>query len=297
MGDTERLKTVIAGLLADRPVAYHPDIARISGGVKCAVFLCQFLYWTGKGARGDDFIWKTQAEIERETGLSRYEQEGARKKLVSLGLLEEKRAGIPATLHYRVNLEAIIEKLQDFYHEQECGKPPDRSAEKPLSIPENTPENTSKDSADAEEEITEAAAPIGEELLGQYFPRPEGKPPVPAEVGSWVGRMRERPWLGWSGGQFHPRAGISEEALERIGWLIEDKTGLRPVDGEWGGWLKACAMIYQVARGDWWAIEQGIDAVWGRKPQYRPGHARGFVDEVRKAAAGDAAGPIRLSVQ
>lgn len=30
-------------LLSDKPVAYHPDVARIVGGVKAAVFLCQLL--------------------------------------------------------------------------------------------------------------------------------------------------------------------------------------------------------------------------------------------------------------
>ena len=47
------------------------------------------------------------------------------------------------------------------------------------------------------------------------------------------------------------------------------------------------ATIYEAANGDFDAIQRGIGAVWRREHKYRPGHARGFVDEVRKAAVGD----------
>lgn len=133
----------IINLLMDKPVAYRPDLARILGGVKCAVFVCQMLYWTGKGARADGFIWKTQSELEQETGLTRYEQEGARKKLLELGVIEEKRAGIPARMHYRVNLDVLERLISDYYHKQDCGKPTNCIAENQQTITENTAENTS----------------------------------------------------------------------------------------------------------------------------------------------------------
>jgi hypothetical protein len=53
------------------------------------------------------------------------------------------------------------------------------------------------------------------------------------------------------------------------------------------GWVKALASIYQAGNGDWAAIEQGIRNTWSREMRYRPGHANGFVDEVRKAATVD----------
>ena len=42
----------ILAVLADRPVAYHPRLATVIG-VKETVFVCQLLYWDGRGARKD----------------------------------------------------------------------------------------------------------------------------------------------------------------------------------------------------------------------------------------------------
>ena len=107
--------TALLRMLSARPVAYNPDVARIVGSVKAGIFLCQLLYWTGKGAREDGFIWKTQAEMEEETALSRSEQEGARRKLKKLGILEEKLAGVPAKLHYRVDQARFVQLVDQFY--------------------------------------------------------------------------------------------------------------------------------------------------------------------------------------
>lgn len=46
-----------------------------------------------------------------ETGISRREQEMARRKLVALGFLEEKRNGSPAKIRFRANESAIIEAI------------------------------------------------------------------------------------------------------------------------------------------------------------------------------------------
>lgn len=106
---------LIFSILGDRPVAYHPKLAKAVGGVKQAVFICQFLYWHGKGADGDGWIYKSQAEIEEETGLSRYEQETVRKTLGKLEVLNEKLAGLPATLHYRLDFENLYNKIAETY--------------------------------------------------------------------------------------------------------------------------------------------------------------------------------------
>jgi hypothetical protein len=96
-------------LLTDvgRPVAYYPKIAEVAGGATSAIFLCQFIYWEGKQKDPDGWIYKTQANIKEETGLTRYEQETVRKKLKAKGLLEEKYQGIPRKLYYRINLDAL----------------------------------------------------------------------------------------------------------------------------------------------------------------------------------------------
>lgn len=94
-------------LLGDRPVAYHPILAKKLGGVEEAIFVSQMLYWTGRGKLAGGWIFKNQADIESETGLSRRNQETARKRLKKLGVLSEELRGIPAILHYRINLDEL----------------------------------------------------------------------------------------------------------------------------------------------------------------------------------------------
>lgn len=93
-------------MMIGRPIAYYPEIAKIIG-IKATVFLCQFIYWEGRQDDPEGWIYKTQEEIFNETGLSRKEQESARTKLKELGILEEKLAGIPATVHYKFNWDEL----------------------------------------------------------------------------------------------------------------------------------------------------------------------------------------------
>ena len=106
--------------LLDRPIAYNPAFAKLRAGkVKsgpvAAVFLSQLVYWHNRMDGG--WMYKTQADISLETALTRDEQETARKRLVSLGVLEEDRRGVPATMHYRINTERLEALLL------ETGKP------------------------------------------------------------------------------------------------------------------------------------------------------------------------------
>ncbi|MEN4658728.1 primosomal protein I [Pantoea agglomerans] len=96
--------------LLDRPIAYNPAFARLRvGNVRtgpvAAVFLSQMVYWHNRMDGG--WMYKTQADITSETALSRDEQETARKRLVAMGVLEEARRGVPATMHYRINVERL----------------------------------------------------------------------------------------------------------------------------------------------------------------------------------------------
>jgi hypothetical protein len=60
----------------------------------------------------DGWFVRTQAEWERDTGLTRREQETARRLLRERGLLEERRVGMPAVLWYRVNWARLRESLE-----------------------------------------------------------------------------------------------------------------------------------------------------------------------------------------
>lgn len=114
-------KSALRIVLGDRPIAYHPILARIAGSVPAGVLLGQLLYWDGvmssaKGEAWDGWFYKSGREIEYETALKRYARDQARGELVERGLIETKLKGVPATLHYKIQhdaLERAIEALND----------------------------------------------------------------------------------------------------------------------------------------------------------------------------------------
>lgn len=95
--------------LVDRPIAFQRSFVRLGVGITGALLLSQIVYWQNR--MEGQWFYKTQADLEEETGLTRYEQEGARKKLISCGVLEEAKRGIPAKLYFRVNQERLEELL------------------------------------------------------------------------------------------------------------------------------------------------------------------------------------------
>lgn len=119
------------GLLSDRPVAFHPQLARLLGGINAALLFQQIAFWSntkpdseaGYGA----WIWKTQTELEAETTLTRYEQENARKNLRRTNVIEEHRRSVPARLHYRINWRRFFELLEEDASPTVCGKSPDKN--------------------------------------------------------------------------------------------------------------------------------------------------------------------------
>ncbi|WJV61033.1 replication protein [Pectobacteriaceae bacterium C52] len=94
----------------DRPIAFQRSFVRMGAGITGALLLSQLIYWTNR-TNADGWIYKTQEEWEEETGLTRYEQEGARKKLRGLGVLVEQKKGVPAKLYYRVDISVLYQLL------------------------------------------------------------------------------------------------------------------------------------------------------------------------------------------
>jgi len=89
------------------PIAVYPQITRITGSSTATIFLCQF-------ADCDDWVCRNQFEIEELTGLSRYEQETARKQLKVLGFLQERRTGLPARLEFYINFLEVEKHWNQF---------------------------------------------------------------------------------------------------------------------------------------------------------------------------------------
>ena len=97
--------------LPDRPIAFNRDFVSIGCGIKGALMLSQAVYWAKRTTSKDMSFYKTQAEWEEETGLTRHEQAGAQKTLQELGFIKVEKKGMPAKNYYFVQEEAIFEAL------------------------------------------------------------------------------------------------------------------------------------------------------------------------------------------
>jgi len=157
--------------LLDSPIAFHRAFVRLGAGITGALMLSQAMYWSKRTKDENGWFYKTQSEWEDETGLSRSEQEGARRKLKKLGVLQEERKGVPCKTYYRIDTQALdallcqsAEKPQSSMRKscklergkpankdaenpqpslqesrkQDCGNPDRKAAEKPQTITETT---------------------------------------------------------------------------------------------------------------------------------------------------------------
>ncbi len=88
-------------------VTYHPRLNRITGSATATIFLSSLMAWEGSQRDPEGWIYKTREQMTDDTGLTRTEQDTARRHLAERGFIEQKRKGVPATMHYRLNLAAI----------------------------------------------------------------------------------------------------------------------------------------------------------------------------------------------
>ena len=97
----------------DTPVTFHRCLVPVAGGVHAALLLSQAI-WTTQSLDTEANGWflKSQEQWAEETGLSRWEQETARRALLQAGLLEERRVGMPARLWFRVCASDVWAALQ-----------------------------------------------------------------------------------------------------------------------------------------------------------------------------------------
>lgn len=176
-----------------RPIAYHRIFREVSGSTVAALFLSQMWYWTPRAGRSDGWIYKTREELQAETGLSRSEQETARKHLKARGILKEELRGVPARMHYRIDgakLSALIRAALDDGEGPEPtswpeGGQPDGDnvanwqAETLPTIPETTAETTTERDIPTDDAVKPATSE--DRLLARFdrfwqvYPRKVGK--------------------------------------------------------------------------------------------------------------------------
>lgn len=89
---------------------YHPGVARALNSVAAAIFVEHISFWQDKSE--DDWAFRTQEEIYERTALGRSAQESSRNLLKEKGILKEKRIGVPARLHYKIDYDNLEAKLQ-----------------------------------------------------------------------------------------------------------------------------------------------------------------------------------------
>jgi hypothetical protein len=93
------------------PVPYYPRLCPIVGGVKACIFLCSIFWKAYQDQNG--WVKLSVEELTEHTGLSWDEQRLARKKLRSLGLLEERHDRMQHLMFYRIDRDAL-DQLYDF---------------------------------------------------------------------------------------------------------------------------------------------------------------------------------------
>jgi hypothetical protein len=101
----------VKDMLPNRVVGYSPDLARMVGGATIGLFLSQLLFLSDKGANPEGWVYKSEAEMAKETGLSKREQQTARRKLLSLGVIAIMRGGWKNTYHFKVIWEKLYQVI------------------------------------------------------------------------------------------------------------------------------------------------------------------------------------------
>jgi hypothetical protein len=104
----------IKEMLPSRKVGYSPDLARAVGGATIGLFLSQLLFLSDKGADPNGWIYKSEAEMRQETGLTKREQQTARRKLLALGVIQVERRGWKNTYHFRIAWERLEQVIEQF---------------------------------------------------------------------------------------------------------------------------------------------------------------------------------------
>ena len=105
---------VVAELLGPS-VAYHRALAGIAGGVHGGLMLSRALYLTRLQQRRqlDAWICNSASRWSEEIGLTRREQETARRQLARTGIWEEALRGVPPSLVARIRLDCLLALLTD----------------------------------------------------------------------------------------------------------------------------------------------------------------------------------------
>jgi hypothetical protein len=74
---------------------------------KGAIFVSQLFYWSGKQQAEGGWIYKTQMDLEKETGLSRHSQNKCVEELKRKKVLDTRYERLDHRLYYKINKDAL----------------------------------------------------------------------------------------------------------------------------------------------------------------------------------------------
>jgi hypothetical protein len=141
----------VKDLLPNRTVSYSPDLARIVGGATVGLFLSQLLYLSDKGHNPEGWVYKSEAEMGRETGLTKREQQTARRKLLSLGVIAIMRGGWKNTYHFKVIWEKLYQVITGSQRPQNVST---EKVERPQTVPTEPGQNVATQPAQWQQNVS-----------------------------------------------------------------------------------------------------------------------------------------------
>lgn len=100
-------------ILCERPISFIPTLGRIAKNANAGLFLSQLLFWWDKGAR-KGWVYKTIAEAQEETCLTKTEQNTAIRIWAGLGVLEKRRFGVPPKRHFKIHIDKLFLLLREY---------------------------------------------------------------------------------------------------------------------------------------------------------------------------------------
>ncbi|KAB2319011.1 hypothetical protein F8A86_11700 [Betaproteobacteria bacterium SCN1] len=113
--DEQVSSTITPALLLDifdEPIVFQRAYVGLTGSAVAALFLSYAVYTSERlPAEAEGWFKKTGEEWKAETGLTRFEQQAARKILRDLNILIERKYGLPAELYFKVRLDRVLELL------------------------------------------------------------------------------------------------------------------------------------------------------------------------------------------
>ena len=115
----------LQSILGSKTVSFYSIFAKALGSVQSAVMLSQAFFWQEKARfksecieiKGQMFFKKTAEEWYEETGLTQEQQSTARAKLSKCGVMLSELAGLPASLHYWVDMDAVVNMVEQYLKE------------------------------------------------------------------------------------------------------------------------------------------------------------------------------------